>query len=605
MHRKRLAMALALLMTAGWAFAEGQTENDRLSFTTDDHMTISWGGLTSELTEEGNPVQRHLEEKFNVTIVTAGVSRSDEEAKQLFMSSGEYPEAFYTWIDMVDWFHKGAFRTIPRDMIETYAPLHSAYRSRQGPLAWGVSLAPGTTDEYMNIPRGEHYQHHCDAVLIMRLDWLEKIGIDPFALDPKAPGWDRAGEKIDLGEPTAPDTYFWWAGHFDWDEMERAMYGFRDADFNGNGKRDEIPYGTIGDSGGFQGREWLYHSGPAVPFWAYGVNDVDNYLDDETGLTVKVDIASQSREALKILQRWFADGILDPALPAVDRNEWRQQVRAGLVGMWARGPCGLSAFTGGNDDCTIIRSEVPDARFVNMLPAYGPTGKMRCQWDNRATVLNPHEGFSVKTGVSDEKLARILQIYDYVNHDPEGTLVSGYGVGGPFAEDANYSWLGTPGDCSVSQLIRTPTNRRNTDGFGLIYNAYSWHDQFWMCPQMKNGLPIEAAGGATINAAQGINWAMMLREPYTMEIAVRDHREDIFNRTDYVKLWARYGGNLQAFREETWWRWVTDSSIDIDAEWPAFVEQWLANGGQEVIDELQKAPLVEDILSGALPMPTN
>lgn len=235
MHRKRLAMALALLMTAGWAFAEGQTENDRLSFTTDDHMTISWGGLTSELTEEGNPVQRHLEEKFNVTIVTAGVSRSDEEAKQLFMSSGEYPEAFYTWIDMVDWFHKGAFRTIPRDMIETYAPLHSAYRSQQGPLAWGVSLAPGTTDEYMNIPRGEHYQHHCDAVLIMRLDWLEKIGIDPFALDPKAPGWDRAGEKIDLGEPTAPDTYFWWAGHFDWDEMERAMYGFRDADFNGNG----------------------------------------------------------------------------------------------------------------------------------------------------------------------------------------------------------------------------------------------------------------------------------------------------------------------------------------------------------------------------------
>ena len=90
-----------------------------------------------------------------------------------------------------------------------------------------------------------------------------------------------------------------------------------------------------------------------------------------------------------------------------------------------------------------------------------------------------------------------------------------------------------------------------------------------------------------------------------MKIAVRDHREDIFNRTDYVKLWSRYGGNLQAFREETWWTWVTDSSIDIDAEWPGFVEQWLANGGQEVIDELQKAPLVEDILSGALQMPTS
>ena len=384
------------------------------------------------------------------------------------------------------------------------------------------------------------------------------------------------------------------------------MYGFRDADFNGNGQRDEIPYGTVGDHGGFQGREWLYHSGPAVPFWAFGLNDVDNYLDIETGRTVKVDIASQSREALKILQRWFADGILDPALPAVGRSEWRQQVRAGLVGMWARGPCGLAAFTGGNDDCTIIRRDaVPDARFVTMLPAYGPTGEMRCQWDNRATVLNPHEGFSVKTGVSDEKLARILQIYDYINHDPEGVLAVGYGVGGPFAEDQNYAWLGTPGDCSVAQLVGTPTLERHSNGTSLVYTAYSWHDLFWQCPQMKPGIPIEAAGGATINSAQGFNWAMMLREPYPMEIAVRDHREDIFNRTEYVKLWARYGGNLQTFREETWWQWVTDSSIDIDAEWPGFVEQWLANGGQEVTDELQKAPLVKDILSGALQMPTN
>ena len=100
MQRKSLAIALALLVTAGWAFAEGQT--DRLSFTTDEHMTISWGGLTSDLAEEGNAVQKFLEDKFNVTIVTKGVSRSDENAKQLFMSSGEYPEAFYTWIDMVD-----------------------------------------------------------------------------------------------------------------------------------------------------------------------------------------------------------------------------------------------------------------------------------------------------------------------------------------------------------------------------------------------------------------------------------------------------------------------------------------------------------------------
>ena len=125
-----------------------------------------------------------------------------------------------------------------------------------------------------------------------------------------------------------------------------------------------------------------------------------------------------------------------------------------------------------------------------------------------------------------------------------------------------------PVTASVAQLVGTPTLERHSNGTSLVYTAYSWHDLFWQCPQMKPGIPIEAASGATINSAQGFNWAMMLREPYPMEIAVRDHREDIFNRTEYVKLWARYGGNLQTFREETWWQWVTDSSIDIDAEWP-------------------------------------
>ena len=53
-------------------------------------------------------------------------------------------------------------------------------------------------------------------------------------------------------------------------------------------------------------------------------------------------------------------------------------------------------------------------------------------------------------------------MYDYVNHDPAGELVTGYGVGGPFEEDQNYRWVGEPGDCSVAQLVGTPTLRMPT-----------------------------------------------------------------------------------------------------------------------------------------------
>src|SRR5689334_11196604 len=70
-------------------------------------MTISWLGINSEDITDGNAVQKILEAKFNVKLVNKQINYQDTEKLNLMISSGEAPEAMYTWVDTMDWYLKG------------------------------------------------------------------------------------------------------------------------------------------------------------------------------------------------------------------------------------------------------------------------------------------------------------------------------------------------------------------------------------------------------------------------------------------------------------------------------------------------------------------
>ena len=96
----------------------------------------------------------------------------------------------------------------------------------------------------------------------------------------------------------------------------------------------------------------------------------------------------------------------------------------------------------------------------------------------------------------------------------------------------------------------------------------------------------------------------MKHNPHIQEISTPDHREDIFTRTDYLPLWAEFGGGLTTLKQETWWRYIT-TDVDIDADWQRYVDEWMNLGGREVLEELNQAPLVEDIRAGTVPWPSS
>lgn len=146
--------------------------------TTAEPMEISWFGLYGAEIQDGNEVQQHLEELFDVTLVNKQIDYKDREKINLMIASGEHTDYTYAFVNMVDFFTKGAFRSIPRDMIREHAPGYTAWLDASGPVAWHLGLVPGSEDEYMGLVRALDYKIGTTYEPFFRLDYLEAVGVE-------------------------------------------------------------------------------------------------------------------------------------------------------------------------------------------------------------------------------------------------------------------------------------------------------------------------------------------------------------------------------------------------------------------------------------------
>ena len=566
--RKTLTIGLVLpflLLGAAGALAEGQGE------AAAGPMEISWLGLYSTDIVDDNPLQQYLEEKFPVKFINTLADYSETEQNTLRVAADEHPDAMYTWgPNRLEWYLKGAFRSIPRSMIEEHMPNYVKSMNDLGPGAWFYGLVPGSSDEYYGIPRRVDYQDGCGYLPQMRLDWMEQgdHGLAPSALN--------ADALEDLAPTAAPGTYMRWLDQYTWDQLETILRSYAAGDFDGNGQDDTIAFG-------WRGQALIHWSGAGLVFYSYGVNEVDNYLETD-GSTVKAATYSRSKAALQKLQQWWQEGLMDSELPAVDNTLLTNKIIQGQVGSFMRTrACGRGVELGNPPDLcaqNVQQGPDPNAKWLTTLMPISPFGDSRCRMENKAMPINAASGaFVVRHDVSDEKLALILQIYDYTNFDPEGMVIAYYGIPG-----MHFNWEGEP---FASRQIPTDEKRQgggiysSTQGI-LYYNAYSPHEgilQFNRDAWSNNDNEMFGKAGGMYNTSE------------------RAYREDLFNQTRYNELWAQGGSALNTIRDDFFWRAIT-TDLDIEAEWPGYVETWMNNGGRELMDELEMAPTVADIRAG-------
>lgn len=137
-------------------------------------------------------------------------------------------------------------------------------------------------------------------VVLIRDDWMENLGLSD--LDPS-----------------------------NLDELETILYAFAESDPDGNGKAD-----TYGLSD--RGMMAIYGAFGGIPY-SSGDNPSGNYIISDDGQRV-IHVATQPamKEALALLSKWYADGVLDPEWVTGERTggHWAESQA------WARGRIGYT-----------------------------------------------------------------------------------------------------------------------------------------------------------------------------------------------------------------------------------------------------------------------
>jgi hypothetical protein len=520
--------------------------------TEEEPMTISWFGKYGKDIEDGNPIQKYIEEKFNVKLVNTRINHKDGAKIDLMISSGEHPDAMYAARDMAGFFLKGAFRSIPKEMIEEYCPGYWEMINATGPLGQNFALVKGKDDEYMGLPMSMDYKKGTKYMPYFRLDWLEKAGIEVKDMQ-------HSGARI------SENKAYWTKEPFTFDEFVKILYTYRDGDFDGNGKADTIPFGCRGDTG-LRGLWFL--------FTLYGMNGVQNYNDN--GKTVMMATHSKLKESLKTGRKWFQEKLIDSELPNVDRASSEAKIVNGIVGAYISSYNYIALGINPIWDTGITASTIKNNPETKLLLTPMPLtvdGKAlgNCTVAGLPLAMNL---FCVKRETSDEKLVKILQIYDHINFDDKAMVYTQYGWPGE-----NFEWTGTPWD-SYIKAIDGKSGWGGEYGFGF-YNAATRPQKLYKLQVAPMEYPIASYFG----------WGE------GSKMAVPQYREDILNETDYLELWGKYNGALNTIMNEFIWEAII-TDIDIDAEWDAYVERWLGAGGKEVLAELEKMPLTMEIRKG-------
>ena len=513
-------------------------------------MEIEWIGSWTYSVPEDALVVTMIEERFGVELKLKQVDLNDGDERNLLVSTGELPDVgeFIRGQDPLKMYQDGLMRSIPKQMIRDHAPNMTEHYDKY-PAIWLMANAPEDAESVYVLAAYKGNGQGVSDLPKIRIDWIEKLGIpfdESLLMDYTPSGRD----------PQFDGRYQFYDAQVTIDELEAIMYAFRDGDPDGNGRNDTVAHAVTAAhrgirpiSGAFGVDGWVY-------WWTY-------FDEGETKLGVTSD---RWKEGLRTLSRWYADKLIPQQLPDFGYNDAWALIGEGRSGIWTDG-VGFGNET--RPPMNILMRD-PEAN-VAVVPGFtGPEGFAGAPWDYPLWVVSG--GYGVRADVSDEKLAKILEIADWTNWTREGFVLIHYGI-----EGQHFEWAGEP---YYSFAGRIGTQRPpHPDGiYAFRYNVPDWF------PEIA-GDPQQAAVNAELSAGK---WSWVANRPY---------RYDVFVETDFQDVRQQYGTAMGTLHSEFMWRIITGQG-DLDAEWEGHVERFMNAGGSALLAELKKAPIVPELEMG-------
>ncbi len=492
---------LALLVLLALLFTQVATAN-QVNLEDDEsiHYTFTiMQGKQFDVPEQ-NETLDFLEEKFNATFDFMFVSRGSNDYQNklnLLIASDDLPDLVQVndYSILTTMVEMGLLIPLD-DLIDKYGQEMKAIRPQE---CWDPFIFDG---KLYSVPN----QYRTDGIIpVIREDWLK---------------------KLNLPIPTTIEQY------------EDVIRAFTENDPDGNGRNDT--YGI---------------SGPNVPITStflpaylhYGVLP-DQWLVKKGELTYG-SIQPEMLDALKMINKWFRAGYIDPQFPLYNREKFEEVLGQGKFGSFASTEVQRldPAFDIG---LAALRDKEPESHFIAYEPIVSKDGVKRL-WTNDFRSLGYTMGISAKC----ENPVRLIKLLNYAASE-EGYLRIRYGVEGVnYTVDDDGTFRFTPEWEDI--------NKRTQAGMSIQYSNMfrrEWFDRA---------------------ASQEVWDGVRMFEKYGEPIA------PIFVTTDAD---VEYGSTLSTLRNEEFTKMIcsTDETL-LDKQFEEFRKAWLANGGEEVIRQKNEA----------------
>jgi hypothetical protein len=192
--------------------------------------------------------------------------------------------------------------------------------------------------------------------------------------------------------------------------------------------------------------------------------------------------------------------------------------------------------------------------------------------------------FWIGNQVDDPKAQKILEIIDFTRFGEDEQFV--YSQWGK--PDVHFEWEGTPWASKPLPFgfEKVDPDYPKVGGFGTGYPVVYTSERF---PFINTEDLSKFYEEVWIRGGNGIG----------KTLAQRTYKYDVANETGYAEVNKRYGDTLATI-EDTFYFDAIMGKIDIDSAWDAYVADWRKNGGDEILAELAKAPIISEFLSGNL-----
>lgn len=328
------------------------------------------------------------------------------------------------------------------------------------------------------------------------------------------------------------------------EEYEEALKRFTENDPDGNGVDDTYGYSHISDP--IFGFNWVYV--------AYGTNP-NNFMVKEDGTVTRGEIEPGTKEALATLNKWYTAGYIDPEWIVNGWEEVQNKVIAEKCGLtWQ----GYPAFCDWDGWFLFKLLEVNEnARWAISPGPVGPNGDFGMSQNNPVNG----GGMYFSADLPEEKLDKYLEIINALSFDPELQLLLHKGVEGETYEvtENGYEWIPPYDDLQTRQ----EAGYDHTDNLG-IYNMTAGgcfrdpsiqNSIFYTKEQQEKKAEMESIAAGPFDPLS----------PFVFDAA------------------TEHGETLSRLTTEAFTQFITgERSLDT---FDAYVEEWLAAGGQDLIDE--------------------